>query len=423
MSVRSWQCQEEGHNDDYGDDDDDERQSPYAVYYGYAQDSGAPSKLQMSGQSTSGPVYSSGSCTLGGSIIQKIMNLFFLVFNAAMDSRGVVLTQRMLDAVADNIDMKDAEPISDLKPELWVHSRGDSFKMSYEEYFAENITALRSKGILDGKRIIFIVHGFLNTNEESWMHEMKDAMLRDRDQHVVLVGWGRGADIGATNYPQAAGNTQAVGEWLGQLTSQIRKVAPGVYMWGVGHSLGAHVLGKAGRTGMALDRITGLDPAGPLFELKNSEKRLNRNDAPFVDVIHTDGYRPNPKLSLRILSTTPRLPITVLDLKVPGVNHFGTTIPIGTVDFYPNGGRDQPGTNILNLVRGHELAHQLFIWSIDNPGKLTTSYVYENAPTYDKVDTKIKKVQEVEMGYHADKYPHAKGNYYLDIGTTAPPKQ
>ena len=350
------------------------------------------------------------------------MNLFFLVYNAAMDSRSVVLTQLMLDSVADNIDMKEAKPISDIKPELWVHSGGASFKISYEEYFAETITALRSKGILDGKRIIFIVHGFLNTNEESWMHEMKDAMLRERDQHVVLVGWGRGADIGATNYPQAAGNTQAVGEWLWQLTSQIRKVAPGVYMYGVGHSLGAHVLGKAGRTGMALDRITGLDPAGPLFELKNSEKRLNRNDAPLVDVIHTDGYRPNPKLSLRI-RTTPQLPTTVLDLKVPGVNHFGTTIPLGTVDFYPNGGRDQPGTNILNLVRGHELAHQLFIWSIDNPGKLTTSDVFENAPTYDKVDTKIKKGQEVEMGYHADKYPHMEGNYYLDIGTTAPPKQ
>lgn len=169
--------------------------------------------LQMSGQSTSGSVHCSGPC-MQGCIGKIIMNLFFLVYNAAMDSRSVVLTQLMLDSVADNIDMKEAKPISDIKPELWVHSGGASFKISYEEYFAETITALRSKGILDGKRIIFIVHGFLNTNEESWMHEMKDAMLRERDQHVVLVGWGRGADIGATNYPQAAGNTQAVGEWL-----------------------------------------------------------------------------------------------------------------------------------------------------------------------------------------------------------------
>ena len=35
--------------------------------------------------------------------------------------------------------------------------------------------------------------------------------------------------------------------------------------------------------------ISGLDPAGPLFENKDPKVRLDPTDAKFVDVIHTDG--------------------------------------------------------------------------------------------------------------------------------------
>jgi len=66
----------------------------------------------------------------------------------------------------------------------------------------------------------------------------------------------------------------------------------------------------------SFDRITGLDPAGPLFEKVHQDKRLQKEDTRMVDVIHTDGY------------SKQRVYI--------GVNHYGTLIPLGTVDFYPN---------------------------------------------------------------------------------------
>lgn len=89
----------------------------------------------------------------------------------------------------------------------------------------------------------------------------------------------------------------------------------------IGHSLGAHVAGFAGKrvqnlTGLRIPRITGLDPAGPLFDgfWVSQEERLHEDDAEVVVALHTDS----------------------------GAAGFEDSI--GTIDFYPNGGNPpQPG--------------------------------------------------------------------------------
>ena len=64
-------------------------------------------------------------------------------------------------------------------------------------------------------------------------------------------------------------------------------------------SLGAHVCGFAGKSmkklSLIMDRISGLDPVGLLFTKKlwferdiSPDARLDKYDASFVDVIHTD---------------------------------------------------------------------------------------------------------------------------------------
>ena len=77
----------------------------------------------------------------------------------------------------------------------------------------------------------------------------------------------------------------------------------------------------------------GLDPASPLFRelLSSSLSPLNKNDAKFVDIIHTDGAR----------------------FLTEGLGIFK---PIGHVDYFPNGGFDQPG---CNHVRGAVLVSHL----------------------------------------------------------------
>jgi len=71
----------------------------------------------------------------------------------------------------------------------------------------------------------------------------------------------------------------------------------------------------------------GLDPAEPHFSNTSPMVRLDPTDASFVTAIHTDC---NPFIS----------------------GGLGITQPVAHIDFYPNGGRNQPGCNegVLNSI-------------------------------------------------------------------------
>lgn len=60
-------------------------------------------------------------------------------------------------------------------------------------------------------------------------------------------------------------------------------------IWIIGHSLGAHVAGVAGKhTTQKVAVVVGLDPAGPFFYDDKPDERLNVGDGEYVEVIHTD---------------------------------------------------------------------------------------------------------------------------------------
>ena len=67
--------------------------------------------------------------------------------------------------------------------------------------------------------------------------------------------------------------------------------------------------------------VEGLDPAGPLFVDRDWSARLNPSCADLVDVIHTDG------------------------------SFLGMLKAVGHIDFYPNGGYNQPGCPSESLQR------------------------------------------------------------------------
>lgn len=146
---------------------------------------------------------------------------------------------------------------------------------------------------------------------------------------MILVNWERGAR--GPRYTAAAANVQVVGRQLGLLLLDMARLGVDLSKAHlVGFSLGAHIAAVAGRVvarssppTQLIGRITALDPASPLFKLdrlKDRTKKLDAGDALYVDVVHTDG---SPTLT----------------------EGFGLWEPVGHADFYPNGGRRQPGCN------------------------------------------------------------------------------
>uniref|UniRef100_W8AL20 Inactive pancreatic lipase-related protein 1 n=1 Tax=Ceratitis capitata TaxID=7213 RepID=W8AL20_CERCA len=178
-----------------------------------------------------------------------------------------------------------------------------------------------------------IVHGFGSACPHVWIYEMKTALMAVEDCIVICVDWENGATF--PNYVRAAANTRLVGKQLAMLLQNLKehKGLNFTRTHIIGFSLGAHVSGFAGAELPGLARITGLDPAGPLFEAQHPKVRLDNTDAEFVDVIHSNGE----------------------NLILGGL---GSWQPMGHVDFYPNGGRVQTGCS--NLFVG---AVTDFIWS------------------------------------------------------------
>ena len=198
------------------------------------------------------------------------------------------------------------------------------------------------------KETIFLIHGFLShVDEASWMLRMKNEFLNNNfDYNICTVDWSEGANVGTFNldYPKAAQNTRVVGDVTGQLIDWLSKSKgyKNDKITCIGHSLGAHICGYAGKEvkNGALKRISGLDPAGPYFEYLPDYVRLDKGDASFVDSIHTDGQ-----------------PIYSAG--------FGMLQAISDADFYPNGGHNQPGCRNLSGC-SHGRSHELYIDSISN---------------------------------------------------------
>ncbi|CAI5772738.1 lipase member I isoform X1 [Podarcis lilfordi] len=199
---------------------------------------------------------------------------------------------------------------TDVKVQLLLHTRRNQ---NCAEILSENnLTASTHLNLT--KQTIIIIHGYrLTGSPPVWIDEIKELLLKKEDSNVITVDWNRGATT--VYYPSAVKNAKTVVGILNNLIDQM--LANGasldsVYMIGV--SLGAHIAGFVGKAyNGKIRRITGLDPAGPSFTGKLPSERLDHTDAQFVDVIHTD------------------------------IDALGYREPLGNIDFYPNGGTDQPG--------------------------------------------------------------------------------
>lgn len=112
----------------------------------------------------------------------------------------------------------------------------------------------------------------------------------------------------------------------------------------IGFSLGAQVANYIANVlkPYLLPRITGLDPALPLFMTSNKQHKLDPSDARFVDVYHC-----NVRCSRRYfypgnMFCSCQKFIKIFSLNSQGLMQ-GQIERTGSVDFYMNGGVYQPG--------------------------------------------------------------------------------
>ncbi|KAJ8714591.1 hypothetical protein PYW07_002816 [Mythimna separata] len=154
-----------------------------------------------------------------------------------------------------------------------------------------NATSITNSNFNPRVPTVVIVHGWLGNQNSDINPVVRHACLNRDDVNVIFVDWRR---LASSNYITATNGVPAVGRALGQFLAFVNLIngVPFSQMHLVGFCLGAHIVGYAGRELEGrIVRITGLNPAGPLWNQNSG--RLNPNDAIYVEAIHTNGVMTN----------------------------------------------------------------------------------------------------------------------------------
>jgi hypothetical protein len=202
--------------------------------------------------------------------------------------------------------------------------------------YSNSKTSSKKIGLNDGlnskKKIVWIVHGFLNDyTQDDNFNDTKDAYI-DRGFDVVVVDWSKGNKL----YLQSTANVRVVGALVGQMMHRMGVTDRSIC---AGFSLGAHVCGEAGkwikrRTNNVIWKCHGIDPAGPGYDGCDSEVRLDPSDCTTVVSMHTSQYN------------------TIVSLV--GKSGLGTKYRTGHCDFWMNDAITQPKCNNASVLGVHK---------------------------------------------------------------------
>lgn len=228
-----------------------------------------------------------------------------------------------------------------------------------------------------------IIHGWMDNLNSSINALLKDNYLANYSYNIIITDWSGAGSMNPV-YPVARSMISIVSDQLAMLIDnlylQYNLKPENLHL--IGHSLGAHIAGITGKKVQSgnIGRVTGLDPAGPLFSVNKPEERISNSSAMFVDVIHTSGL------------------------------YLGTKYQMGHADFFPNGGNwIQPGCWVdIDGVCSHARSYLYFAESINYP------FGYQSTPCSswkDYVDNKCEDEETIAMGAFPPK--SARGSYYL----------
>ncbi|KAH8274207.1 hypothetical protein KR018_007767 [Drosophila ironensis] len=238
------------------------------------------------------------------------------------------------------------------------------------------------------KKVVILASGWTTTvNGSDTIDVFSKAYNCRGDVNFVAVDAARFVD---TLYTWSAFNTEEIGENIALGLVKLLDLMPVDNIHLIGHSLGAHIVGAAGRhlqrlTGQVIPRITGLDPAKPCFNEGEVLSGLLRGDAKFIDVIHSNS----------------------------GV--LGKRDPLGDADFYPGGMSPLPA-GCYSVVCAHSRAWEYFAETVF-PGN-ERNFLATRCSSLTRLREFRCPGDEIPMGYAVPQ--NAKGNFFLEVNPTTP---
>lgn len=274
------------------------------------------------------------------------------------------------------------------------------------QLMAGHLAMLRSTAYSPQHPTKIFIHGFGQSAVSDFIAQAREAYLNKGDYNIIAVDWSRLAR--SPFYLTAASSTKEVGVATAQLIDFLVANTDGgtaKRFHVLGYSLGAHAAGWAGASLSVgtLSRITAFDPPFPGFEGPTGRRRLSRDDAAFVDVIHT-AARPESARRGRAI---------------------GFETQLGHADFYPNGGSVQNGclTRFIGLHRtgcSHRRSSQYFVASISGQWSFSSlpCWSYKAFSLGQCGDCRVDNTTCVSMGENVS--TSASGTYYLNTSSTAP---
>lgn len=229
----------------------------------------------------------------------------------------------------------------------------------------------------------FIIHGWKNTFESDVNVLVRKAYNDVGSYNVIVVDWSHYAK---RTYVYASNQVRRVATKVAGFIDNSTLPVDRIEI--VGHSLGAHCAGLSARyvTKGRIPVVWGLDPAGPLFSVKDPSWRISNIDALYVECIHTNA------------------------------GTLGFTEPLGISDFYVNGGKSQPGCGLdLSGSCSHSRSYQYFAESIRaNKFKSCICKDYKNAM---KSNCEVESGSAANMGYGSR---NLKGCYHTPVNKKSP---
>ncbi|CAG9824110.1 unnamed protein product [Phaedon cochleariae] len=293
---------------------------------------------------------------------------------------------------------RDIDPIRDISYQLFTRYN----PLQPSQLRINDDEALSRSYFNFSEPTVIFFHAFFESSQATPATLIRTAYTQRGDHNIILVNAPR-LEAGPW-YLTASKNTMVVGQYTARLIDYL--VSRGLHLPSLhltGLSLGAQMAGVCGQSVRSgrIQRITGMDPAGPLFKKWPKSLKLDASDAEFVDVIHTDA----------------------------GI--FGYPTSVGHVDFWPNQGiAPQPGCQIPEIKKrnpdgilekvfcSHWRSYQFYAESVVNPNAFQGAVACNNWAEYTEGVCTPEMRPTTRMGLYVDW--EARGNHFLQTNPESP---